>query len=250
MGKQRIDKLLVERQLVSTRQKAQALLMAGQVLVKDLVVTKAGTMINSDAEIRIRGDQNPYVSRGGLKMAGALDLLQLDVSGKIILDIGASTGGFTDCCLQKGAIKSYAVDVGTNQLDYSLRTDTRVVSYEQTNARDMTPEMFDPSPDFAVIDVSFISITRLLEAVVTCLDTRADILAMVKPQFEVGREKVGKGGVVRSDADRMAAVDKVKKFGESLGLNVVSQAESVISGPKGNREVFVHFVKTKAEDAP
>jgi 23S rRNA (cytidine1920-2'-O)/16S rRNA (cytidine1409-2'-O)-methyltransferase len=250
MSKQRIDKLMVERQLAPTRQKAQALLMAGQVLVNDTPITKAGTMVSKEADIRIRGEQNPYVSRGGLKMAGALALLHVDVAGKIILDVGASTGGFTDCCLQKGAIKSYAVDVGTNQLDYRLRTDPRVVSLEQTNARDIVASMFTPLPDFAVIDVSFISITKLLEAVVNSLDATAEILAMVKPQFEVGKEKVGKGGVVRDDADRMSAVEKVIDCAESLGLETLSQAESVISGPKGNREVFVLFKKTPGGGKP
>ncbi|MBN2716688.1 MAG: TlyA family RNA methyltransferase [Deltaproteobacteria bacterium] len=250
MSKERIDKLMVEQQLAPTRQRAQALLMAGQVLVDDTAVTKAGTLVSRVAAIRIRGEQNPYVSRGGLKMAGALDLLHIDVSQKIVLDIGASTGGFTDCCLQKGALKSYAVDVGTNQLVYSLRTDARVVSYEQTNARDITPELFDPPPNFAVIDVSFISITKLLQPVVDCLSASADILAMVKPQFEVGKDKVGKGGVVRSDADRMAAVEKVKACAIELGLEVIAQAESVISGPKGNREVFVHFKKRICPDTP
>jgi 23S rRNA (cytidine1920-2'-O)/16S rRNA (cytidine1409-2'-O)-methyltransferase len=250
MTKQRIDKLLVDRQLVLSRQKAQALLMAGQVLVNETAVTKAGAMVPDDAIIRIRGEHNPYVSRGGLKMAGALELLNIDVSGKIILDIGASTGGFTDCCLQKGASKSYAVDVGTNQLDYSLRMNARVVSFEQTNARDIAPDMFTPLPNFAVIDVSFISITKLLGSVINCLESPAEILAMVKPQFEVGKDKVGKGGVVRNDADRMAAVENVIAHAHSLGLKTISQAESVISGPKGNREVFVHFKKAAQEENP
>jgi 23S rRNA (cytidine1920-2'-O)/16S rRNA (cytidine1409-2'-O)-methyltransferase len=250
MPRQRIDKLVVERQLAPTRQRAQALLMAGQVLVNDTAVTKAGTMVSEDADIRIRGEQNPYVSRGGLKMAGALELLHIDVVGRIILDIGASTGGFTDCCLQQGAVKSYAVDVGTNQLDYRLRTDHRVVSLEQTNARDIEANMFDPLPDFAVIDVSFISITKLLEAVVSSLSDIAEILAMVKPQFEVGKDKVGKGGVVRNDADRMDAVRKVVACAEALGLETVSRAEAVISGPKGNREVFVLFKKQPKAATP
>ncbi|MBN2531035.1 MAG: TlyA family RNA methyltransferase [Deltaproteobacteria bacterium] len=245
MSRQRIDKLLVELQLAPTRQKAQALLMAGQVLVNETAVTKAGTMVNRDASIRIRGEQNPYVSRGGIKMAGALELLHIDVSGKIILDIGASTGGFTDCCLQKGAIKSYAVDVGTNQLDYSLRKDNRVVCMEQTNAKEIVPDMFSPGPNFAVIDVSFISITKILAQVVQCLDDSAEILAMVKPQFEVGKDRVGKGGVVRSDTDRMAAVQKVIDNATALGLTVVDQADAVISGPKGNREVFVLLKKNQ-----
>jgi 23S rRNA (cytidine1920-2'-O)/16S rRNA (cytidine1409-2'-O)-methyltransferase len=250
MPRQRIDKLVVERQLAPTRQRAQALLMAGQVLVNDTAVTKAGTMVSEDADIRIRGEQNPYVSRGGLKMAGALELLHIDVVGRIILDIGASTGGFTDCCLQKGAVKSYAIDVGTNQLDYRLRTDHRVVSLEQTNARDIDANMFDPLPDFAVIDVSFISITKLLEAVVSSLSDTAEILAMVKPQFEVGKDKVGKGGVVRNDADRMDAVQKVVACAEALGLETVSRADAVISGPKGNREVFVLFRKQQKAVTP
>lgn len=247
MGKQRIDKLLVERQLIPTRQKAQALLMTGNVLVDEVAVTKAGTQIKTDANIRIKGKQNSYVSRGGLKMEGALNLLKIDVANKIILDIGASTGGFTDCCLKNGAIKSYAIDVGTNQLDYSLRSDNRVISFEQTNARDIEPEMFSPLPNFATIDVSFISIIKILKPVTQCLCSEAQILAMVKPQFEVGKEKVGKGGVVRDDNDRMAAVQQVIRYAESLGLTTERHAEAVISGPKGNREVFVLFTKSEKE---
>lgn len=217
--------------------------MSGSVLVNDIAVTKAGTQVSTDAEIRIKGEQNPYVSRGGLKLEGALDALEIPVNEKIILDIGASTGGFTDCCLQRGATMSFAVDVGTNQLDYRLRSDDRVVSMEQTNARDIEPSMFSPRPNLAVIDVSFISIKKILRPVVECLADDADILAMVKPQFEVGKDKVGKGGVVRSDEDRMAAAAGVIDFAQSLGLCTVKQADSVVPGPKGNREIFVHFKK-------
>jgi len=239
MAKERIDRLLVERGLAGSREKARALVMSGNVLVGDTPVTKAGTAIDTEAEIRVRGEENPFVSRGGLKLAGALEDLNLDVAGLTILDVGASTGGFTDCCLQRGAIRSYAVDVGTNQLAYRLRKDERVLSLEKTNARELTPEMLPGLADLAVIDVSFISINKLLAPVVKCLVPDGRVLAMVKPQFEVGREKVGKGGVVRSDEDREEAVRKVVDCARDLDLALVGEAESRLPGPKGNREVFV-----------
>ena len=242
--KQRIDKLVVELKLADTRQRAQALIMAGKILVNETPVTKAGTKIDPESIIRVKGEVNPFVSRGGIKLDGALTALNINVENKIILDVGASTGGFTDCCLKRGATTSYAVDVGTNQLAYSLRTDPRVKSFEKTNARDILPSMFDKPADIAVIDVSFISITKVLNAVSDCLCDTGEIIAMVKPQFEVGRDKVGKGGVVRNDSDRLGAVKTVVDFAEANGFKCTGTSESSIAGPKGNREIFIHLKKT------
>jgi 23S rRNA (cytidine1920-2'-O)/16S rRNA (cytidine1409-2'-O)-methyltransferase len=193
----------------------------------------------------LRGQDNPYVSRGALKLEGALEDFGLCVAGLVLLDIGASTGGFTDLCLSRGAVKSYAVDVGTNQLDYKLRTDPRVVSLEQCNARELEPSMLPSLADLAVIDVSFISITKILESVSRCLAQDARIVAMVKPQFEVGPQRVSKGGVVKDDAARKDAVDAVVDCAARLGWTCLGQTDSRVHGPKGNREIFVHFARGK-----
>jgi 23S rRNA (cytidine1920-2'-O)/16S rRNA (cytidine1409-2'-O)-methyltransferase len=218
--------------------------MAGKVLVNETPVTKAGTPVPLEAEVRLRGEECPYVSRGGIKLEGALDDLSIEVKDKIILDVGASTGGFTDVCLRRGAVRSYALDVGTNQLAWGLRTDPRVVSLEKTNARALVLEMLPGPADIAVIDVSFISVTKLLEAVANCVVSGGDVLIMVKPQFEVGREKVGKGGVVRRESDRELAVETVVGCAIGLGLQFIGRADAQIKGPKGNQEIFVHFVKS------
>jgi 23S rRNA (cytidine1920-2'-O)/16S rRNA (cytidine1409-2'-O)-methyltransferase len=241
MAKERIDRLLVEKGLAPSRERARALIMAGAVLVDDVAVTKAGTPVSPGAAIRLRGDDCPYVSRGGLKLAGALDDLDIDLSGKVVLDVGASTGGFTDVCLKRGAARVFAVDVGTNQLDYSLRQDPRVVSLEKTNARHLTPEALPGSADLVVIDVSFISITKILPAVTACLSPGGAVVAMVKPQFEAGREKVGKGGVVRDPDARAEAVDKVIAAAVDMGMTFLGRADARIRGPKGNQETFVHL---------
>jgi 23S rRNA (cytidine1920-2'-O)/16S rRNA (cytidine1409-2'-O)-methyltransferase len=221
--------------------------MAGKVLVDDTPVTKAGTPVPADAQIRLRGEECPFVSRGGIKLEGALDELSISVEAKTILDVGASTGGFTDVCLQRGATLSYAVDVGTNQLDYRLRVDERVVCLEQTNARYLTLEMLPGPADLAVIDVSFISVTKILGPVVPCLVPGGEILVMVKPQFEVGRDKVGKGGVVRDVQAREEAILKVIEWARDLGLEMLGRADAQIKGPRGNQEVFVHLKKGGAD---
>lgn len=248
MARTRIDKMLVDMGLSPSRERARALIMAGKVLVNDEPVTKAGTLVKDDSNVRLRGEDHSFVSRGGLKLNGALEDLGVDVSEKTILDIGASTGGFTDVCLRRGAVKVYAIDVGTNQLAYSLRTDSRVLCLEQTNARHLTPDMLPGLGDIAVIDVSFISITKILPALVDCLVEDAHIVAMVKPQFEVGREKVGKGGVVRDDALRQEAADNVIACGKEFGFELAGQADSHIAGPKGNREIFIHLVRGSKND--
>jgi 23S rRNA (cytidine1920-2'-O)/16S rRNA (cytidine1409-2'-O)-methyltransferase len=243
MSKARIDKLLVELGLAGSRDRARALILANRVLVDEVPVTKAGAQVSPDAQVRIRGDDLPFVSRGGLKLDGALDDLGLDVTDRVVLDVGASTGGFTDCCLKRGASRVFAVDVGRGQLDWSLRNDPRVFCLERQNARHLEPSMLPGLADLAVVDVSFISLTKVLEPVCSCLVPGGQVLAMVKPQFEVGREKVGKGGVVRNEADRASAVQQVVAYAESIGLELRGRADSRVAGPKGNLEVFVHLVK-------
>jgi 23S rRNA (cytidine1920-2'-O)/16S rRNA (cytidine1409-2'-O)-methyltransferase len=237
----RIDRLLVERGLVESRERARRLVMAGAVLVDDRPVTKPGTEVPDAATVRLRGPDSPYVSRGGEKLAGALDAFGLDVRGVLALDVGASTGGFTDCLLQRGAERVVAVDVGYGQLAWRLRQDPRVVVIERTNARTLTPASLDCPVDLAVVDVSFISLTQVLPAVATCVKPAGHIVALVKPQFEVGRGAVGKGGVVRDPTARASAVTRVRTFAESAGLAVLGESESVLPGPKGNREVFLHL---------
>ena len=235
----RIDRLLVERGLAASRERAQRLVMAGAVLVGDRPVTKPGADVPDDADIRLRSADSPWVSRGGDKLAGALDAFALDVRGLAALDVGASTGGFTDCLLQRGARRVIAVDVGYGQLAWKLRQDPRVLVLERTNARKLAVEMLPEVPDVAVVDVSFISLGAVLPAVAGVVQPGGTIVALVKPQFEVGRGRVGKGGVVRDPALRAEAVRSVREAAERLGLAVRGEAESVLPGPKGNREVFL-----------
>jgi 23S rRNA (cytidine1920-2'-O)/16S rRNA (cytidine1409-2'-O)-methyltransferase len=239
----RIDRLLVERGLVASRERAQRLVMAGMVMVGDRVVAKPGTEVSDDADVRLRGEDSPYVSRGGEKLAGALDAFGIGVRGLVVLDVGASTGGFTDCLLQRGAARVFAVDVGYGQLAWTLRQDSRVVVIERTNARSLAPAMLPATPDMAVVDVSFISLRTVLPAIVAVVKAGADVVALVKPQFEVGRGRVGKGGVVRDPALRAEAVALVGQSAAALGLTVRGESESVLSGPKGNREVFLRLAR-------
>jgi len=215
--------------------------MAGAVLVGDRPVTKPGATVPDDAPIRLRSQPSPYVSRGGEKLVGALDAFDVDARDVVALDVGASTGGFTDCLLRRGARRVYAVDVGYGQLAWSLRQDARVVVLERTNGRSLGIALIPEVIDFAVIDVSFISLARVLPAVVALVRPGGTILALVKPQFEVGRARVGKGGVVRDPAARADAVAGVRRAAATLGLAVRGEAESVLPGPKGNREVFLRF---------
>ena len=239
MAKLRIDQLLVERGLAASRDRAQRLILAGQVLVADRVVDKAGTKVDSQAEVRVRGRDHPYVGRGGLKLAGALEDLSVDPTGLRCLDLGASTGGFTDCLLQQGATAVVAVDVGTNQLAWRLRQDPRVAVFEQCDARDLSPEQVG-TVDLVVVDASFISLTKLLPPLPPPPAPGARLLALVKPQFEVGRELVSRGGVVRDDAIRQGAVDAVAEAARGHGFVIEGQAESRIAGAKkGNREIFL-----------
>jgi len=245
MTKERIDKLVVDRGLAPSREKARALIMAGQVVVSDHVADKAGQMIPVDAEVRLKGEPLPFVSRGGLKLQKALDEFAIDVTGLTALDVGASTGGFTDCLLQRGATKVYAVDVGYGQLAWKLREDPRVINMEKTNIRYLEPEALGAVPDLAVIDASFISLEKVLPAVLRLVKDDGIIVALIKPQFEVGKGEVGKGGVVRDEAKHRQVVEVVSDEATALGLSVRGVTESPITGPKGNREFLMVLDKVQ-----
>jgi 23S rRNA (cytidine1920-2'-O)/16S rRNA (cytidine1409-2'-O)-methyltransferase len=247
----RLDKLLLQRGLAPSRERAQALILAGRVLVNEQKIEKAGANVASNAEIRILGDDLPFVGRGGLKLARALEHWRLDVRGKTCMDIGASTGGFTDCLLQSGAARVIAVDTGYGQMDGKLRNDPRVRLLEKTNARYLTPEQVwrdpvDAGPiGFIAIDVSFISATLVLPAVLRGARANAppdglDVVVLVKPQFEAGREQVGKGGIVRDPQVQQMAVSRVARVVEELGGAKIEVIESPILGAEGNREFLLH----------
>jgi 23S rRNA (cytidine1920-2'-O)/16S rRNA (cytidine1409-2'-O)-methyltransferase len=235
----RLDQLLVDRGLAPNRARAVRLIMAGDVLVDDRPATKPGSRVSAEVSLRLRGLPSPYVSRGGEKLAGALDAFAIDPTGMRVLDVGASTGGFTDCVLQRGAREVVAVDVGYGQLAWSLRQDPRVLVRERVNARMLPPDFVEPPVDLAVLDVSFISLRLVLPAIVPLVRPRGTLVPLVKPQFEVGPDRVGSGGVVRDEAARAEAVDSVRGAAEAVGLLVRGQADSVLAGPKGNREIFL-----------
>jgi 23S rRNA (cytidine1920-2'-O)/16S rRNA (cytidine1409-2'-O)-methyltransferase len=236
---ERVDKLLVDRGLVVSRERAQRLVMAGLVFAGATRVEKPGARVALDVSLEVRGEEHPYVSRGGMKLADVLDALSIDVGGLIALDVGASTGGFTDCLLQRGARRVYAVDVGYGQLAWKLRGDPRVVNIERTNVRQLGPDRLPDPIDIATIDASFISLRLVLPAVHRLLTPGRTILALVKPQFEVGRGKVGKGGVVRDPALHAAVLDELEAFAHTIGLAVRARHPSPVLGPAGNREFFL-----------
>ncbi len=238
-AKERIDKLVTERGLAPSREKARALIMAGQVVVGDHTVQKAGQMVPLDAEIRLKGEPLPFVSRGGLKLQKALDEFAIDVTGLTALDVGASTGGFTDCLLQRGAARVFAVDVGYGQLAWKLREDPRVVNLEKSNIRYLEPATLGTFTDLAVIDASFISLEKILPSVLRLIRDDGFIVALIKPQFQVGKGEVGKGGVVRDEAQHRRVIDEVAAEAVLLGLTVRGLVESPITGPKGNREFLM-----------
>ena len=245
--RERIDKLLVERGLAESRTKAQALVMAGVVLVGEQRVEKASDQFVIDAPIRVKHADDPasrYVGRGGLKLEAALREFQLDVNGAVCLDVGASTGGFTDCLLQNGAAKVFAIDVGHNQLDWRLRNNPRVEAREGINARYLQPDDFPTKFDLAVMDVSFISATMVLPAIVPLMKEDAAIVTLIKPQFEVGRGEVGGGGIVRDPAKRTQAIEKVNEAAVALGLRVAGVIESPIQGAEGNVEFLGLYVRS------
>ncbi|MEN9724326.1 MAG: hypothetical protein RJB38_2312 [Pseudomonadota bacterium] len=235
--KKRLDLLLVERGLASSRQRAQALIMAGNVLLADVPATKPGQLVSEDSVLRVRGQDHPYVSRAALKLIAALEQFSIETSGKTALDIGASTGGFTQVLLERGAEKVFAVDVGHNQMDWALRNDPRVVLFEKTNARSLSFDLIGMKVGVIVADVSFISLEKILPALIPfCEGTTTDWVTLIKPQFEVGREKVGKGGIVTSDTDRQEAVTKITDFARTLGLSRQGLIDSPVAGTDGNRE--------------
>jgi 23S rRNA (cytidine1920-2'-O)/16S rRNA (cytidine1409-2'-O)-methyltransferase len=237
--KKRLDLLLAERGLAATRQKARSLIMAGRVLVEGHPVDKPGTRVAATAAIALKGSDLPYVSRGGVKLEGALQALGLDPTGWTCLDVGASTGGFTDCLLQHDAARVYALDVGYGQLAWQLRQDPRVVVLERANARRLTASSLPEAVDFACVDVAFISLRLIVPALLNVLKPRARILALIKPQFEVGKGQVGKGGVVRDPARHAEVIASLKRFFDQQGLRCLGVVPSPILGPKGNREFFI-----------
>lgn len=235
----RADQLLVERELAESRTRAQALLLSGLVFSGETRIAKAGQMLSVDAPLDVRGRDHPWVSRGGIKLAHALDHFGLDPAGAIAMDIGSSTGGFTDVLLSRGASRVFAVDSGTNQLAWKLRTDPRVTVLEQTSARLLTPELIDAPCNWVVCDASFISLAKVLEVPLRLAAPQAQLVALIKPQFEVGRSEVGKGGVVRDTLLHARVCDEVHQWLETTGWHVRGVVESPITGPEGNIEFLI-----------
>ena len=239
MAKERLDVLLVERNLAESRERAKITIMEGMVLVNGQKVDKAGTMVKPDAEIRILGNTLPYVSRGGLKLEKALKTFPITLEGKVMADIGASTGGFTDCSLQNGASKVYAIDVGYGQLAWKLRQDARVINMERTNVRYVTKEDVGELIDFASIDVAFISLTKVLGPVKELLKPAGELVALIKPQFEAGRENVGKKGVVKDPKIHEKVIEEVISFAKEIGFVICGLTYSPVKGPEGNIEYLM-----------
>jgi len=237
----RLDLILVEKGLVRSRQRARALVMAGKVLVNNQITDKAGTLVSREDDIALRGSDLSYVSRGGLKLEKTLQILDIDITGFVCLDVGASTGGFTDCLLQYGASRVFAVDVGYGQLAWKLRQDSRVVAIERTNIRHMPIEIIPQTVDLATIDVSFISLKIVVPAVMKFIKKDAAILALIKPQFEVGKGKVGKGGIVRDSSQHAEVIKDLSEYFLQHGLLSRSVIPSPITGSKGNKEFFIYL---------
>jgi len=252
VARERLDKLLVDRGLVASRERARALVMSGAVLVRGQPETKPGTMLDPEVEIALKEEDHPYVSRGALKLVKGLDTFGIDPTGMVALDIGASTGGFTDVLLKRGATKVYAIDVGYGQLAWSLRQDPRVVVLERENVRNMDVSLVPEPCDLAVIDVSFISLTLVLPRIAQLLrpPPGKPIVALVKPQFEVGRDQVGKGGVVRDVEARRGAVTKIRDWAAANGFTAHEDVESPITGPAGNVEYLLLLRTAGAESVP
>jgi 23S rRNA (cytidine1920-2'-O)/16S rRNA (cytidine1409-2'-O)-methyltransferase len=242
-AKVRLDVALVERGLVPTRERARALILAGQVTVNGTVVSKAGTPVDANAHLQLTVPDHPYVGRGGVKLAHALDVFRIDVRGRRALDVGASTGGFTDVLLQRGASEVVALDVGHNQLDWKLRTDPRVTVREGVNARALTGDEVPHPVDIVTIDVAFISLRHIFPSVPPLLTSDGDVVALVKPQFEAGRDQVGKGGIVTDPVVHDAVVAQVTAYAADSGLRRVGMTPSPITGAAGNREFFLHLVR-------
>lgn len=241
--KERLDVLLVQRNLAESREKAKAVIMSGNVFVGGQREDKAGSMFKSDVEIEVKGHSMKYVSRGGYKLEKAIEQYGVSVENKVCMDVGSSTGGFTDCMLQNGATKVYAVDVGTNQLAWSLRSDERVISMEKTNIRYVTNENIAEPIEFASIDVAFISLTKVLIPVRNLLAEQGQVVCLIKPQFEAGREKVGKKGVVREKSVHIDVIEKIVKYVVSIGFTILNLDYSPIKGPEGNIEYLLYIEK-------
>lgn len=246
--KERLDLLLVRRGLAPSREKAKAMIMEGNVFVENQREDKAGTSVPEEAAIEIRGNTLKYVSRGGLKLEKALKHFQIDLEDKICMDIGASTGGFTDCMLQNGAKRVYAVDVGYGQFAWKLRTDERVICMEKTNIRYVKPEDIGEALDFASVDVSFISLAKVLPPAKELLKENAQMVCLIKPQFEAGREKVGKKGVVRDAGVHREVIERVIADAQELGFSILNLEYSPIKGPEGNIEYLIHIRKNKEKN--
>lgn len=242
--KERLDVLLVNRGLFESREKAKTAIMAGQIFMGTVCVDKAGTKVPIDADLSVKGNTLPYVSRGGLKLEKALQLYPIDLTDAVMIDIGASTGGFTDCALQNGAAKVFAIDVGYNQLAWSLRQDKRVINMEKQNIRTVTAEQLGELVDFISIDVAFISLDKVLPVAVTLLKDTGSLVALIKPQFEAGREKVGKGGIVRDPATHAEVLTRILNVAEEVGLHLHGVTYSPIKGTEGNIEFLGYFKKT------
>lgn len=247
-GKERLDILLVKRNLISSRERAKTTIMAGLVLVDGQKIDKPGTFVKETAELRILGNDNPYVSRGGLKLEKAIKEFEISLIDKIVADIGASTGGFTDCALKNNAKKVYSIDVGYGQLAWSLRTDARVINMERTNIKNVLPDMLDDKIDFATVDVSFISLTKVLSVVKELLCPTGEIIALIKPQFEAGRENVGKKGVVRSADIHIQVIKNITEFVRQIGLIPLNLTYSPIKGPEGNIEYLIQLSRSDCKD--
>jgi 23S rRNA (cytidine1920-2'-O)/16S rRNA (cytidine1409-2'-O)-methyltransferase len=239
--KERLDKLLIDRGLVKSRERAKALIMEGHVMVDGSVVTKAGNLVDEASEIILKEKECPYVGRGGLKLEAALGHFGIDPGGMVAMDVGCSTGGFTDCLLKKNARKVYAIDVGYGQLDWSLRNDPRVVLLEKTNIRYIENAAVPEPVDIAVVDVSFISLLKVLPRVLEFLGDGGKVLALIKPQFEAGKGMVGKGGIVKDESTRLSAVEGVRQWAEENGLQTLGVFESPVRGQKGNIEYFIYL---------
>jgi len=238
--KERLDRLLLSREITDSREKAKALIMAGDILVDGIPVTKPGTMVDTSAAIELKGEI-PFVSRGGMKLDAALNHFRIDIEGMIVMDVGSSTGGFTDCLLKRGAKKVYCIDVGYGQMAWPLRMDQRVILLERTNIRYLERERIPDTVDFATIDVSFISLKKVIPRVREFVRKGGGILALIKPQFEVGKGKVGKGGIIRDEDARQAAVRSVREYAEGIGLKTIGVFQSPIKGHKGNIEYFLYL---------
>lgn len=241
--KERIDILLTEKNFFDSRARAKTMIMMGKILVDGQKIDKAGTLVNRDAEIKIIGEEMPFVSRGGFKLQKALEVFKINLAGKIAADIGASTGGFTDCMLQHGAKKIYAIDVGYGQLAWKLRNDERVINFERTNIRNVTTENFSDELNFASIDVAFISLDKVLPVVFKILADDGEVVALIKPQFEAGKDQVGKKGVVKDKKIHASVVEYILNFAEEVGFKICGINFSPVKGPEGNIEYLAHLSK-------